>query len=414
MNNICQQLLTVTALMLLIGNAHGMDKSKTQIHGFVSQGYIKTSDNSFFGNSKKGSSDFRELGINALKKLSDKIHIAGQLISRDAGQADDGSISIDYALIDFRLANNDNNHWGARTGRIKNNFGFYNATRDVAHTRPAILLPQSVYQDRLRNIYLSADKIEFYSNHFLNSGDLSLVAGIGIPVINNEQPEITALGIDWGGKLVGKTSTLVQAEYSHGQNWRFVAGMADIKTGFTRDPNFRFKGWPDPSNGLVHVKSVVFGVQYNMATWNLTGEFARQNNALKNFTGFNFIQDRAYTTEGFYLQYGYRFRHDVEVILRREEYYGDVTDRNGEAAAEKSRLAALNGVPTPFAPRAAHNNFQKGSTLGLRWHATPKFLLQTEYHQINGTALLPAMDNPDLTQSIKKWDMLIVTGSYRF
>lgn len=414
MNNTYLHILVLTFLSLFINSAHSMDKNKTQVHGFASQGYIKTSDNSFFGDSKKGSYDFREFGINASTKLSDKTHIAGQIISRHAEMGGDHTPRIDYALIDFRLASNENNHWGVRTGRIKNNFGFYNATRDVAHTRPSILLPQSVYQDRVRNIYLSSDKIEFYSDHFLDNGELSLVADVGIPVINNHHLEAAILGINWGGKLEGKTSTLVQAEYTHGQNWRFVAGIADTNIQFNRSSTFTFKGWPDPNSGSNNIRLTVLGAQYNTRNWNLTGEFVRQDLESKNYTGFNFIQDNEHSTEGFYLQYGYRIHQDWEVILRHEEFYEDTTDKNGTTTAAKSQLAALSGVPAPFAPSPAHNSFQKDNTFGVRWHATPKFLLQAEYHDIDGTALLPSLDNPDRTQSIKKWGMFIITGSYRF
>ncbi len=57
------------------------DDSPLQIHGFLTQGYVKTSDNSFFGNSEDGSTEFREIGVNLSYRISPKLMASGQLLS---------------------------------------------------------------------------------------------------------------------------------------------------------------------------------------------------------------------------------------------------------------------------------------------------------------------------------------------
>ncbi len=57
-----------------------------QLHGFLSQGYVKTSDNRFFGPSDDSSWDFREIGANLSYQPRPDLLFAGQLLSRTAGE----------------------------------------------------------------------------------------------------------------------------------------------------------------------------------------------------------------------------------------------------------------------------------------------------------------------------------------
>lgn len=75
-----------------------------QIHGFASQGYIQTTENDFFGDSSDGGSfDFRELGINGSWYITPNLLTAVQLVSRNAGETDDGALRVDYALVNYNL-----------------------------------------------------------------------------------------------------------------------------------------------------------------------------------------------------------------------------------------------------------------------------------------------------------------------
>ena len=57
-----------------------------EVHGFATQGFVKTSANSFFGNSENGSFEFTELGVNATVEPSPSVRLSGQLLSRRAGE----------------------------------------------------------------------------------------------------------------------------------------------------------------------------------------------------------------------------------------------------------------------------------------------------------------------------------------
>lgn len=94
-------LLLISSNVLANDNESWLDS--IQYHGFASQGLIFTTDNNFFGDSDHGSAELTELGINASIQLSPKIRVAGQVISRYAGEFYNGSPWLDYALVDIKL-----------------------------------------------------------------------------------------------------------------------------------------------------------------------------------------------------------------------------------------------------------------------------------------------------------------------
>jgi hypothetical protein len=72
-----------------------------QVHGFLSQGFVKTSANRWFGDSEAGSWDFREIGLNASYQPRPNLLFSAQLLSRTAGEMYDGGVGVDYALVDY-------------------------------------------------------------------------------------------------------------------------------------------------------------------------------------------------------------------------------------------------------------------------------------------------------------------------
>ncbi|MEY2934403.1 MAG: hypothetical protein RL033_5152 [Pseudomonadota bacterium] len=139
-----------------------------EIHGFVSQGYIRSVSNNYLTrtDSSRGSFEFAELGINFTQPLSDNLRAGIQLFSRDLGALGNYSIKADWFYLDFRWAD-----WlGVRAGRTKLPFGLYNESNDVDGARVPILLPQSVYPIRSRDYLLAQTGVELYGR--LSSGSL--------------------------------------------------------------------------------------------------------------------------------------------------------------------------------------------------------------------------------------------------
>ena len=115
-----------------------------QFHGFFSQGLFHSSGNNVFGKSKNSvSSGLTELGLNVSYQMLNNLSFAAQGLYRraGAGTGDGGEVTLDYAFVDIMLLNFPDGRLGVRGGRIKNPWGLYNETRDVAFTHPTIFLP---------------------------------------------------------------------------------------------------------------------------------------------------------------------------------------------------------------------------------------------------------------------------------
>src|SRR5229473_3281975 len=66
-----------------------------EVHGFASQGFIKTTDNNYLAQSKRGSFEFTEVGINFTKELTDKLRVGIQLFARHLGPLDNFDAKFD-------------------------------------------------------------------------------------------------------------------------------------------------------------------------------------------------------------------------------------------------------------------------------------------------------------------------------
>ena len=63
------------------------------IHGFISQGFIKSTGNNYLGETLDGEWEFTETGINFATELTDDLRVGAQLFARDLGPL--GNMVID-------------------------------------------------------------------------------------------------------------------------------------------------------------------------------------------------------------------------------------------------------------------------------------------------------------------------------
>lgn len=356
-----------------------------QMHGFASQGFIKTSDNRFFGKSNSGSFDFTELGLNALFLPVPDLQFSVQILSRRAGEGGDGEVGLDYGFIDYNVISNESSSLGFRLGRIKNPLGFSNDTRDVAFTRPSIFLPQSIYFDRTRNLSLSSDGIHFYSEKRINSSNLFYQLGVGFPNVDDEETKVAFLGKQRPGRgsLKEKTSYVSRLIFEQGGG-RMRLGVSGAIA------NIQFK--PVASNtpsGTIRFIPLIFSAQYNAEFWSLTAEYDLRNRQFKNVSSLP-KTDFNQTGESYYLQGSYRIIKNLEGLIRYDVLFQDRDDKGGAG------------------------KFAKDWTVGLRWDITESLMSRIEYHRIDGTAWLAPLDNPDPSALKQRWNMFSVLFSYRF
>lgn len=361
-----------------------------QIHGFLSQGFVNTSDNNFSGRSDDNISiDFRELGINGSWQINPDLQIAMQVLWRDQGELDEDGLRIDYALLDYTFFSSESLLLGIKAGRVPNPYGFYNDTRDVAATRPSIFLPQSIYFDRTRNLSLSSDGGYLYSEYRSNLGNFYLTAG-GFQIrVDDAHFDKSVLG-NFSGALSGDLSFLTRLLYEWQDGMvRFAITYADINTDYESRNTVL-------SSGYMSFNSTIFSAQYNAENWSLTGEFAFRRIKTDDL---GVIPDDDTTGESYYLQGEYRFTSFLEGLVRYDSLVQDTNDRDGKKIAR--RFGIVN-----------HSRFAKDWTVGLRFKPFSKFLISAEYHRVNGTGWLSSLENRSTTK--KHWDLYAVMISYNF
>ncbi|QJQ96299.1 MULTISPECIES: hypothetical protein [Halomonadaceae] len=125
----------------------------------------------------------------------------------------------------------------AQVGRFKNPLGFYNQTRDVEFTRLSILLPQSIYFDRIRSLGVAGDGISLYLEERMKGGNLRAQVGIG--QLRHEHD---------GGRFVGALS----------------AASATARFD-SQDPAF--------GDGEFVFQPAILSLQWNEELWSLTAEY---------------------------------------------------------------------------------------------------------------------------------------------
>jgi hypothetical protein len=362
-----------------------------QVHGFLSQGFIHTSNNNFFGHSDDSlSTDFRELGINGSWSALPDLQLALQVVWRDAGQTDEDGFRVDYGLASYNLLSTESSQLAIRAGRVPTPLGFYNETRDVAATRPSIFLPQSIYFDVNRNLALSADGGYLYGEHRTDYGEFSFNFGLVIPRTND--PDFMSLILNGDpGRVEGDTSWVGRVSYnSPGDEVRLAVTYANFLSDFSSSRQ--------PLNqGSFHFNPLILSAQYNAERWSLTAEYALRHTRL-DFVSLPDFADPAFTGQSYYIQGTYRFTDELEGLVRYDELVWDLDDQYGYRYPD---------------PRVPHfSRYARDWTFGLRYEILPSLLASAEYHHINGTGWLSRLENPQ--GEAQRWDMYAFMLSYNF
>lgn len=383
-----------------------------QIHGFASQAYIATSDNNVFGHSDNGGSfGLTEAGLNASARPLPRLQISAQVVSRRAGEGVSGMPRLDYAILDYRLYSHEANQFGIRVGRLKNPFGFYNETRDVAHTRPSILLPQSIYFDRTRNLGLSGDSVQLYGDTAIgNLGTFSSQFGVWFPIVSDKDTETALLGIlNPVGHLTREPSYIGRGIFETFDK-RLRLGISGIWLNAGYDPRYQ-----NPVEvlgpGALQFTPIYFSAQYNAEKWTLTAEYAmrhfKYDSSFGQSVAARVLNGQDFFGESYYIQGEYRFTPKWEGFLRYDALFANRDDRNGKDFVEF--IKEQTGLERP-----AHSRFAKDITVGLRLNITPQFMLRGEYHYVNGTGWLSRLDNKDSNNTEQYWHLFAIQAAYRF
>jgi hypothetical protein len=377
-------------LMLLGTNMPPLD-----FHGFVSQGFLVTSEYNYLANNTKdGSFQFTEAGLNASINLYPRLRITAQGFLYDMGEAGKYQPFLDYASVEYTF----NDYVGVRVGRILRPQGIYNDIQDVDLARTYVLLPQGIYDARWRDFVTSVDGGSVFGNFPLSkvgslsyevyAGSINVAANSGVAnLINNDLPggQVTSFdrATELGSQLWWNTPV---------DGLRFGAAFDYV---FSFDYDFTEPtGAPPPFPASIPLRAQSslpvqqYSAEYLWEKWTFQAEYynvqAIQNTTSPFGTTHSFVDNEAW-----YGGAAYRFNEWLEVGGYYMEFY------------------------TGHRTTSTSDNSQKDLALSFRFDPKPWWIFKVEGHYIRGTALLDDnADNP--VRNDNGWFMLAVKTTFSF
>lgn len=389
---------TCLALALLAGAAFSPAARAVdyQVHGYAAQGLVYTDHNNFFGESSDVSTDYYEAGLNASVQVNPGLRFAAQAAIRDAGLSDDGSLRLDYALVEYRFFSEAQRTAGVRAGKVKNAIGFFNETRDVIFTRPGILMP-GVYADNQnqRGLIFTGPGAQVFGSRLFGEHDLSFSASANVRHDVRKSDErllITLPGIPFDLDIRDSWSARVMDTIDGGRLQFALShfhGRFDLATPDTVGLTADFK-----------VGITVLSGRFNAEKFTITSEYARLTNDNRAYVGPTPLLRQKVDADSGYVQYDYRFNQSWGAFARIDASFSDIHDRSGR------RFAAAN----PGASRKSR--MRRDLTIGASWRYGEHWGVWGEYHWIDGTSSLLALENPGPVED--RWSLLMFMVGAKF
>jgi len=338
------------------GTAHALDleapgQPAISVHGFVSQGFIKSTGNDYLVTSKRGSFDFSDAGINVTTQVSDRLRLGLQLFAFNLGALGNYRVTADWYYLDYRLRD----WFGMRAGRLKLPLGLYNDISDIDAARVSILLPSSLYSPTSRDYFLAHTGAEVYGYvglRRLGALDYRVYGGsvaIDLPSQPGSATVISRFGLPFIGGGRATWETPLEGLHIGGS-----ALYARLEAGYIL-----------PMIGPVDIKSDVYSgigsVEYAARELLLQAEYGQTRNETTS-SNDAVVPTRAIVSEAMYLLSAYRVARWLQPGAYYSLYHPNRNVRSGR------------------------ENVQHDLAATLRFDINPNWLVKLEGHYMHGTA----------------------------
>ncbi len=401
------------------------------IGGFVSQGYLNTSNNDYLvARSVNGTAEFTDAALSFSANPMDRLRIGIQFIARNFGNSDNGQVNVDWAYGDFRWRD----EVGFRAGRVKLPFGLYNEGRDVDMLRTGVFLPQSVYNERVRDLVLAYEGVGAYGSLSLGgAGELDYHVYGGTLNVSDSMESIWQANAQVAGdnsaQLLGAANDVengweigtTEVEFREGVNaeisfpwvwggslvWNsplaglrlgstFLNGRVNYRSEFQYDINITEPGSEDRYSVSSDVDittrmdhELTFSAEYSHDDLVVAAEYYHEKMEEKESCGW-------------YAMASYRFNNLFSLAGVYSESYHDSLDKEG------TRFTRL-GLPNYYA-------WLKDWTISTRLDLTDFWLLKFEYHFLDGVeqgvtySIIEGLVDP----LSRDWGMLTAKTTFAF
>lgn len=410
-------LMALIFLGIFSGKCQAIERTGIDVHGFLSQGYLKTADNNFFGETEDGTFDFDEVGINFGTDIADDLHVGFQLLARDFGSNGNNVLDIDWAFADYHLKD-----WlGFRAGKLKAPKGLYNETRDIDMLRTTIFLPQSVYPEILREVDLSLDGGGLYG--YISLGGFGSISYQGLygsrDIAPNEAASQALQGTTATSTTVANDGIEIEDKYILALIWE--TPLSGLRVGATYDSadiyaaghmtevpafveelgleNFDMTSDTDFDKYC----NTVLSAEYTYGNLIVAAEYIQTEKEFYHVLG----ELEGMTSDGWYLSSSYQFTDWFALGGYYSESYNDMDDRDGEDIADDAN------ANTVF-----HRAYFKDICLSTTFNINYSWTLKLEGHGLTGTNGVSPLDqvtdaNGDVFAE-ENWSLFAAKVTYSF
>ncbi|MBU0993764.1 MAG: porin [Proteobacteria bacterium] len=421
-------LLTAAAIIFLCACTAYAD-DKVDIHGFISQGYLKTDHNNYMAETKDGSFQFNELGLNFATDLSDKLRIGLQFFARDLGEDGNDDLVLDWAFADYKWRD----FLGFRVGRIKTPFGYYNAIRDFDMLRTSIFAPQSVYPEMLRDAFSFMKGVSFYGYVSMGTwGSISYNYLAGLPNVSKDTGYRGATEDFWLFYNLQVKEMTVDLSHAFDCQWETPLPGVLIGGTFYVINNLYAEGTVGGDGGYADYKKLTYFkkfndmtgyalfLRYTMGSAIFSNEFWENKtetiiDAVRTYDDPGFLKAVDLTNQGWYVSLSYRFNEIFEAEYCYSEFFPDKTNKNGKGfypANDLGEVLGLNGVKKQLI-----NEFEawkKTSTFSFRFDINEFWLFKLETAYNDGFGDYTSADNGDHKNLKRYWWLYAAKVTYNF
>jgi hypothetical protein len=367
---------------------------KVQLHGFLTQGYMESVESNFLGDTRDGSFRLTEIGININAQLTDQFRIGGQALYCNLPATSTGKIHVDWLVADYHFSD----PFGARLGKVKMPMGLYNMERDSDFLRPLIFLPQSIYDETLRDSWQALWGGDMYGNLFLGKwGDIDYQL-FGGRIQYEDDSLATLASTEFVNRFNQQYSLFLSTEdlnrqnnYAYGAALFFnpsLKGLRGAMTLLVLDDESWLHEYEVSS---LRIKSkFVASLEYSWKNFSWTAEYSETDRRQEQFE----VTTLNGPSQAWYMLLSYSPIEVLTFSLLYDEYY---RLKNNHHESECSQ----NLYP-----------WRKDLAASLRYEITENWTFKAEWHTVDGTALYSGYFNPQGTE--RYWQYGALKLSFNF
>lgn len=422
---------TFVGLMAVILAAAGASSAEelagVTLHGFVSGGYVKTTENQlYFARTTEGTFEFNDAALSFSSEPVPRLRIGAQLFAQDLGSQGNHRVIVDWAVGDYRVRD----WFGVRAGKLKFPLGLYGTLRDADIGRPEIFQPEAVYSDLLKDLVRSFNGASVYgSTKVGGAGYLDYEAfggavdadesAVAQRLAQNGLPTFTSALTAAGLRQARGSAEPVDATMRHmfGGALEYRPPLEGLRlrfSGWTHDSELTSRATitgflgPLPATFLIdthtdvsHDYWVIASAEYQRGGLRVSAEHAWQKmSTATTVSGLPTGTPPASTVvtqpTGWYVQVAQRVVEKLQLSAYYSRFYEDDDDGSD----------LVRGASQDF------ERWDKDLAFTARLDLGGHFLLKAEIHRIDGAARLGVTENPQgLTQ---KWNLFAARGTFHF